>query len=105
MTEPLLFALTRAGRAAPGAMGEVRATEMRVRPAAGWTIVAACLTRYEAWPIVGAAMALAALVEMAARRVLIADVVREIALAGDLSGADRDLLPRPELRIDRANGS
>jgi hypothetical protein len=61
MTEPLLFALS--------ALVVLHLTDwalgptMRVRPAAGWTIVAACLTRYEAWPIVGAAMALAALVK------------------------------------------
>ena len=36
---------------------------LRVRPAACWTIVAACLTRYEAWPIVGAAIVLAAYVK------------------------------------------
>jgi len=35
----------------------------RIRAAAGWTIVAACLTRYEAWPVTGAAMGLAAWVK------------------------------------------
>src|SRR5687768_8533370 len=62
MTEPLLFALS--------ALVLLHLTEwsmsstsyadsdksVRVRPAACWTIVAACLTRYEAWPIVGAAI-------------------------------------------------
>src|SRR5687767_6955249 len=69
MTEPLLFALT--------ALVVLHLTEwamastdyadsdasVRVRPAAGWTIVAACLTRYEAWPVVGAAIVLAAYVK------------------------------------------
>jgi hypothetical protein len=61
MTEPLLFALSSLVvlHLTQWAMGE----EMRVRQAAGWTIVAACLTRYEAWPIVGTAMALAAIVK------------------------------------------
>ena len=40
-------------------MGEVRPSR-GARPVAGWTIVAACLTRYEAWPIVGAAVVAAA---------------------------------------------
>jgi hypothetical protein len=68
MTEPLLFALA--------ALVLLHLTEwsmstsyadsnesVRVRPAACWTIVAACLTRYEAWPIVGAAVVLAAYVK------------------------------------------
>jgi hypothetical protein len=61
MTEPLLFALSALVvlHLTQWAMGD----EARVRAAAGWTIVAACLTRYEAWPIVGAAMALAAIVK------------------------------------------
>lgn len=59
MTEPLLFALC--------ALLVMLLTDwaMSAAPeaprAAGWTIVAACLTRYEAWPVVGAAMALAGL--------------------------------------------
>lgn len=76
MTEPLLFALS--------SLVVLHLTEwalaagMRVRAAAGWTIVAACLTRYEAWPIVGAAMALAAIVKW--RRGAAPDLVaREIA--------------------------
>ena len=58
MTEPLLFALT--------SLVVVRLIEWAksdapaARPIAGWTIVAACLTRYEAWPIAGAAVAAAA---------------------------------------------
>jgi hypothetical protein len=61
MTEPLLFALTSLVvlHLAQWALS----TDGPVRPAAGWTIVAACLTRYEAWPIVGTAMALAAWVK------------------------------------------
>lgn len=61
MTEPLLFALSSLVvlHLAEWALSEV----MPVRRAAGWTIVAACLTRYEAWPIIGGAMALAAWVK------------------------------------------
>jgi len=59
MTEPLLFALTSLVvlHLAQWALSE----DGPVRRAAGWTIVGACLTRYEAWPIVGAAMAIAAI--------------------------------------------
>lgn len=59
MTEPLLFALSSLVVLHLGQW--VMSEEMRIRPAAGWTIVGACLTRYEAWPIVGAAMAIAAI--------------------------------------------
>ena len=61
MTEPLLFALSSLVvlHLAEWALSG----EVPIRRAAGWTIVAACLTRYEAWPIVGAAMALAAWVK------------------------------------------
>ena len=59
MTEPLLFALTTL--VVLHLTEWVAGTDPRVRAAAGWTIVAACLTRYEAWPIVGVAMALAAI--------------------------------------------
>jgi hypothetical protein len=57
MTEPLLFALTSLVvlHLAQWALSAAQP----VSRAAGWTIVAACLTRYEAWPIVGVAMALA----------------------------------------------
>src|SRR5688572_33215069 len=58
MTEPLLFAL--ASLVVLHLTEWAAGAEPRVRAAAGWTIVAACLTRYEAWPIVGAAMTLAA---------------------------------------------
>jgi hypothetical protein len=76
MTEPLLFALSALVvlHLAQWVMGP----EMRVRPAVGWTIVAACLTRYEAWPIVGAAMAIAGFVKWY-RGAPIAEVTREIA--------------------------
>ena len=58
MTEPLLFALS---ALTVLCLAEwALADSMRVPPAAGWTIVAAMLTRYEAWPIVGTAMLLAA---------------------------------------------
>jgi hypothetical protein len=61
MTEPLLFALSAlvALHLADWAMADTA----RIRAAAGWTIVAACLTRYEAWPVTGAAMLLAAWVK------------------------------------------
>ena len=58
MTEPLLFGLT--------ALVVLHLTEWAldegqvIRRAAGWTIVLATLTRYEAWPIIGAAMLLSA---------------------------------------------
>ena len=61
MTEPLLFALS--------SLVVLHLTEWALSDAVplpratGWTIVAACLTRYEAWPIVGVAMALAAWVK------------------------------------------
>jgi len=61
MTEPLLFALS---ALVVLHLAEWSLSASRPVPrAAGWTIVAACLTRYEAWPIVGAAMALAAWVK------------------------------------------
>ncbi len=61
MTEPLLFALSSLVvlYLAEWALSD----PVRVPRAAGWTMVAACLTRYEAWPIVGTAMALAAWVK------------------------------------------
>ncbi|MEP6783568.1 MAG: hypothetical protein ABI983_07855 [Acidobacteriota bacterium] len=75
MTEPLLFALSSLVvlHLAQWAI----APEMPIRRAAGWTIVAACLTRYEAWPIVGAAMTIAAFVKWRNGAAL-ADVIREI---------------------------
>lgn len=61
MTEPLLFALSSLVvlHLAQWALSDADA----VPRAAGWTIVAACLTRYEAWPIVGVTMVLAAWVK------------------------------------------
>ena len=61
MTEPLLFALS--GLVVLHLAEWALSGQVRVRRAAGWTIVAACLTRYEAWPIVGSAMAVAAWVK------------------------------------------
>ena len=58
MTEPLLFALS--SLVVLHLAQWAAAEEMRIRPAAGWTIVGTCLTRYEAWPIVGAAMVITA---------------------------------------------
>ena len=66
MTEPLLFALSALVvlHLAQWAMSSTTYADsnesIRVRPAACWTIVAACLTRYEAWPVVAAAIVLAA---------------------------------------------
>ena len=57
MTEPLLFALASLMvlLLTEWAMSDV----VQVRRAACWVVVAACLTRYEAWPIAGAAIVLA----------------------------------------------
>jgi hypothetical protein len=57
MTEPLLFALS--ALVVLHLTQWVASDDLPIRRAAGWTIVAACLTRYEAWAIVGVAMALA----------------------------------------------
>lgn len=54
MTEPLLFALT--SLAVLHLVEWAQSDAPVARRAVGWTIVAACLTRYEAWPIVGAAI-------------------------------------------------
>jgi hypothetical protein len=61
MTEPLLFALSALTllHLTEWAMSDV----VQARPAAGWTIAAACLTRYEAWPIAGAGVVFAASVK------------------------------------------
>jgi hypothetical protein len=58
MTEPLLFSLSALMllHLTEWAMSDV----VQVRAAAGWTIAAACLTRYEAWPIAGAGIVFAA---------------------------------------------
>ena len=69
MTEPLLFALAALVvlHLSEWAMASTSYadsdTSVRVRPAACWTIAAACLTRYEAWPIAGAAIVIAAYVK------------------------------------------
>ena len=52
MTEPLLFALT--SLAILRLIEWAKSDAPAARPIVGWTIVAACLTRYEAWPIIGA---------------------------------------------------
>jgi hypothetical protein len=76
MTEPLLFALS--------ALVVLQLTQwivsddLPIRRSVGWTIVAACLTRYEAWPIVGTAMAVAAIAKWQ-RGAAVDDVAREIA--------------------------
>jgi hypothetical protein len=58
MTEPLLFALT--SLVVLQLVEWAKSETPRVRAVVGWTIVAACLTRYEAWPIVGSAIVAAA---------------------------------------------
>ena len=58
MTEPLLFALT--SLVILHLVEWAKSETPRARPAVGWTIVLACLTRYEAWPIVGAGIIAAA---------------------------------------------
>ena len=69
MTEPLLFALSALVvlHLTEWALAKTQYTDsnetIRVRPALYWTIVAACLTRYEAWPITGAAVVLACYVK------------------------------------------
>ena len=73
MTEPLLFALSALAllHLTEWALSDVvhpNAQSPRVagpapRAAAGWTIALACLTRYEAWPVVGAGVVLAAWVK------------------------------------------
>jgi hypothetical protein len=84
MTEPLLFALSSLVvlHLTQWAMAE----DLRIRAAVGWTIVAACLTRYEAWPIVGAAMALAAIAKWQLgpqkaqnAQTFVGDIAREMA--------------------------
>ena len=76
MTEPLLFALSTL--VVLHLAQWVMADEIPIRSAVGWTIVGATLTRYEAWPVVGAAMAIAALAKWL-RGAPIAEVGREIA--------------------------
>lgn len=61
MTEPLLFGLS--GLVLLHLTEWALSETMLARAAAGWTIVAACLTRYEAWPITGAAIVVAAVVK------------------------------------------
>jgi hypothetical protein len=58
MTEPLLFALT--SLVVLQLVEWARSETPRARAVVGWTIVAACLTRYEAWPIAGSAIVAAA---------------------------------------------
>lgn len=76
MTEPLLFALSSLVvlHLTQWALSDV----LPMRRAVGWTIVLAALTRYEAWPIIGAAMLLAAVVKWR-RGAAFLDVAREMA--------------------------
>ena len=57
MTEPLLFGLT--ALVVWYLTDWVLSDGVVVPRAAGWTMVAACLTRYEAWPVVGAGIVVA----------------------------------------------
>jgi len=76
MTEPLLFAF--AALVVLHLTQWAIAEALPIRRAAGWTIVLACLTRYEAWPIVGSAMAFAAIAKWQ-RGAAFGHVAREIA--------------------------
>jgi hypothetical protein len=76
MTEPLLFALS--SLVVLHLAQWVLDPGIKIRSAVGWTIAAACLTRYEAWPIVGAAMAIAAFAKWRQGAAL-GEVTREIA--------------------------
>jgi hypothetical protein len=76
MTEPLLFGTTFLAVAlvarwceARGGGGAAREPAVRASVAAGWALVAAALTRFEAWPVVAAVIvcALAVLVRNGAR--------------------------------------
>ena len=75
MTEPLLFALS--SLVVLHLTEWVAGNEIHIPRAAGWTIVLACLTRYEAWPIVGAGMAIAAIAKWQ-RGTAFQEVAREI---------------------------
>ena len=69
MTEPLLFGLVLLSIALvydwveteAGIPANLRVNAARVRSKAGWVLVAACLTRYEAWLVTAAVLALAAI--------------------------------------------
>ena len=74
MTEPLLFALVLLSIAlvydwvevltaspSPVAQGFSPAAASRARAKAGWCLVLACLTRYEAWPVTAAVLVLSTL--------------------------------------------
>jgi hypothetical protein len=56
MTEPLLIGLLLVSAMCLHAF--VHDGDPRWRPRAGWSLAAACLTRYEAWPFLGAALVL-----------------------------------------------
>ena len=68
MTEPLLFALVLLSisfvydwvelAATPGSPSAARGAA-RARMKAGWCLILACLTRYEAWPVTGAVLVMA----------------------------------------------
>jgi hypothetical protein len=73
MTEPLLFATTAAAIAFTAAWIDAGAPRWPVR--AGIALAAACLTRYEAWPIAGAAVAIAGAV-LVRRGAPVADALR-----------------------------
>ncbi|HXE79971.1 MAG TPA: hypothetical protein VNK41_04415 [Vicinamibacterales bacterium] len=69
MTEPLLFGLI-----AYSAWAVLRWADDPVgwRPTAGWALIAACLTRYEAWPFIAAALTFGAVARWQQRRTIAA---------------------------------
>src|SRR4051794_17943119 len=76
MTEPLLIALLMLGAMSMHAWESVGGR--RWRRAAGWSLAAACLTRYEAWPFTAAVLVIAPLARWRAGTSLQA-VVKESA--------------------------
>ena len=79
MTEPLLIALLMLGAMSMHAWASVGGP--RWRRAAGWSLAAACLTRYEAWPFTAAALAIASLARWRVGASLQAVVKESLAIA------------------------
>ena len=101
MTEPLLFGTTLvcAWLLTDWATG----TSLVVSRRLGWWMVAACLTRYEAWPVVGALVPLALIAALATRHSASRSDPGRVA-DGPLPDRRRDLLHLSQPH-HRANGS